>query len=60
MDKTRDVVNGDIDFWYRTYNQFYLDPNFTKIDLSDCGYAITRDLMNPQDVKQLLPEVDPQ
>ena len=57
MDYSRDFVNGDISFWNRTYNSFYLDPTFTEIDLQDCGYAITRDLMNPQAVKQLLPDL---
>jgi hypothetical protein len=60
MDYSKDFVNGDIVFFNRTYNSFYLDPTFENIDLSDCGYAITRDLMNRETVKQLLPFVDPQ
>lgn len=54
MDYTSDVSNGDICFYYRTYNSFYLDPNFTRIDLQDCGYAMTRDLIGFERARQLL------
>jgi len=59
MDYSRDFVNGEISFFKRTYNSFYLDPTFERIDLVDCGFAITRDLLNRTLVKQLLPFVDP-
>ena len=59
MDYTRDFVNGDISFFKRTYNSFYLDPTFEQINLRDCAFAITRDLMGKQYTKQLLPFVDP-
>ena len=59
MDYSNDFVNGDIKFYKRTYNSFYLDPTFESIDLSDCGYAITRDLINRESAKQLLHNVDP-
>jgi hypothetical protein len=59
MDYSKDFINGDISFFYRTYNSFYLDPTFTKINLADCGYAITRDLLGKEYLKQLLPFVDP-
>lgn len=55
MDYSRDFVNGDIKFFKRTYNSFYLDPTFESLDLSDCGFAITRDIINKQHAKQLLP-----
>lgn len=60
MDYTKDFVNGDISFFKRTYNSFYLDPTFENIDLTDCGFAITRDLIEKNTVKSLLPYVDPQ
>lgn len=58
MDYSRDFINGDISFYKRTYNSFYLDPTFENIDLRDCAFAITRDLVSKQYAKQLLPFVD--
>jgi len=58
MDYSKDFINGDIKFFNRTYNSFYLDPTFASIDLEDCGYAIMRDLVTVQCAKQLLPFVD--
>lgn len=59
MDYSRDFINGDISFFKRTFNQFYLDPTFERIDLTDCAFAITRDLLDRNLIKQLLPFVDP-
>ena len=59
MDYSKDFVNGDIKFFKRTYNSFYLDPTFESIDLSDCAFAITRDLIDKQYAKQLMPFIDP-
>lgn len=59
MDYSRDFINGDIRFFKRTYNSFYLDPTFESIDLSDCAFTITRDLIDKQFAKQLLPFIDP-
>jgi len=59
MDYSRDFINGDISFFKRTYNSFYLDPTFENINLSDCAFAITRDLLGKGSAKQLLPFVDP-
>lgn len=59
MDYSKDFVNGDISFYKRTYNSFYLDPTFENIDLRDCSFGITRDLISKQYAKQLLPFVDP-
>jgi hypothetical protein len=58
MDYSKDFVNGDIVFYKRTYNSFYLDPTFESIDLADCGYAITRDLVTREYAKQLLHNVE--
>lgn len=60
MDYSKDFINGDIKFFKRTYNSFYLDPTFESQDLTDCSFAITRDLIDKQYAKQLLPFVDPQ
>lgn len=59
MDYSKDFINGDIKFYKRCYNQFYLDPTFEAIDLSDCSFGIMRDLVDKQYAKQLLPDVDP-
>ena len=59
MDYTKDFINGDISFFKRTYNSFYLDPTFESINLSDCSFAITRDLISKQYAKTLLPFIDP-
>lgn len=59
MDYTKDFINGDISFFKRTYNSFYLDPTFESINLSDCAFAITRDLISKQFAKQLMPFIDP-
>jgi hypothetical protein len=59
MDYTKDFINGDISFFKRTYNSFYLDPTFESISLSDCSFGITRDLIDKQFSKQLLPFIDP-
>jgi hypothetical protein len=59
MDYSKDFVNGDIKFFKRTYNSFYLDPTFESIDLSDASFCITRDLIDKQYAKQLMPFIDP-
>ena len=59
MDYSRDFVNGEIGFFKRTYNSFYLDPTFERLDLKDCGFAITRDLIDRNLISRLLPFVDP-
>ena len=59
MDYSRDFINGDIGFYKRCFNQFYLDPTFEHIDLRDCAFAVMRDLLDRTVIKQLLPFVDP-
>jgi hypothetical protein len=59
MDYSKDFVNGDIKFFKRTYNSFYLDPTFENIDLSDASFCMTRDLIDKQYAKQLMPFIDP-
>lgn len=59
MDYSRDKVNGDIKFYYKPFNAIMLDPYFTKKDLSDCDQASTRDLLGRDQVKAMLPWIDP-
>lgn len=60
MDYSKDKVNGDIKFYWKPFNALMLDPYFTKRDLSDCDQASTRDLMSKEQVKAMLPWVDPE
>jgi hypothetical protein len=55
MDYRDDPVNGDIRFGRDPYNGFILDPYFTKLDLSDCGFIIRRKYLSPEQVASLLP-----
>lgn len=59
IDYSRDKVNGDLKFYYKPFNALMLDPYFTKRDLSDCDQASTRDLLSREQVKAMLPWVDP-
>jgi hypothetical protein len=59
MDYTKDFIHGDLSFYKRTYNSFFLDPTFDSIDLKNCGFAITRDLLGREETKALLPFADP-
>jgi len=59
MDYSKDKVNGDIRMYWKPFNALMLDPYFTKRDLSDCDQASTRDLLSKEQIKGLLPWVDP-
>ncbi len=59
MDYSRDKVNGDIKLYWKPFNALMLDPYFTKRDLSDCDQASTRDLLSKEQIKAMLPWVDP-
>ncbi len=60
MDYSSDKVNGDIKFYWKPFNALMLDPYFTKRDLSDCDQASTRDLLSKEQVKSMLPWIDPE
>ncbi len=47
--------NSDTKFDRFFYNQFLLDPTFTRIDLEDCHYGILRKHITRQKAKMLLP-----
>ena len=59
MDYSNDKVNGDIKLYWKPFNALMLDPYFTKRDLSDCDQASTRDLLSKEQIKSMLPWVDP-
>lgn len=60
MDYSKDKVCGDIKFYWRPFNAMMLDPYFTRRDLGDADQASTRQLLSREQVKALLPFVDPQ
>jgi hypothetical protein len=55
LDYRDDPVNGDIKFGRDPYNGFIVDPYFTKLDFSDCGYIMRRKYLNPEQVISMLP-----
>lgn len=59
MDYSNDKVNGDIKMYWKPFNALMLDPYFTKRDLSDCDQASTRDLLSKEQIKSMLPWVEP-
>lgn len=57
VDRSHDLLNGDIRFRRLPYNRFVLDPTFADRDLDiDCGYIVTRDFFNKEACAALLPE----
>lgn len=59
MDYSHDKINGDIKLYWKPFNALMLDPYFTKRDLSDCDQASTRDLLSKEQIKSMLPWVEP-
>lgn len=59
MDYSRDKINGDIKMYWKPFNALMIDPYFTKRDLSDCDQCSTRDLLSKEQIKGLLPWIDP-
>jgi hypothetical protein len=49
-------ANQDTSLECLYYNQFLIDPCFTRIDLKDCQYGILRKYITKDDAKMLLPE----
>ena len=47
--------NANTRFARFMYNQFVLDPSFTRVDLEDCRYGIMRKYICKADAKMLLP-----
>jgi len=60
MDYSKDKVCGDIKFFWRPFNALMLDPYYTRRDLGDCDQASTRQLLSREQVKALLPFIDPE
>ncbi len=56
LDYTEDPVNGDIKFERIPATSVYIDPYWTKMDLSDCNFILRRQYFTPTQVSALLPE----
>lgn len=56
MDYTDDPINGDIRFGRESFKSFLLDPYFTKLDFSDCGYILRRKYLSEAQTIALLPK----
>lgn len=59
LDYSRDKVNGDIKMYWKPFNALMLDPYFTKRDLSDCDQVSSRDLLSKEQIKSMMPWIDP-
>lgn len=57
MDYREDPINGDIAVSREPYNSFILDPYFTNLDFSDCGYILRRKYLNVDQCASLLPDM---
>jgi len=49
-------LNDDTRLDHYFYNQFLLDPSWTKLDLSDCNFMMMRKFVNKDQARILLPE----
>lgn len=57
VDRSDDLLNGDIRFRRLPYNRYVLDPTFTDRDLDrDCGFIYTRDYFTKDQCAGMLPE----
>jgi len=55
VDYRDDPINGDVKLSREPYNGFILDPYFTSLDFSDCGYILRRKYLSVDHVASLLP-----
>ena len=56
IDFSRDPVFGDLRYSRQSFNQFLLDPFFTKPDLSDCSYYLTRNRLSLDQIGRVMPK----
>jgi hypothetical protein len=55
IDYRKDPVNGEIKVSNKAYNTFFMDPFWSKADLSDCNYIWIRNYLTKYEVKTLIP-----
>ena len=56
VDYRDDPVSGDIKYHHDEWNAVILDPFFTKLDLSDCGFVSRRKYLSRTEIISLLPD----
>ena len=57
VDRSEDLLNGDIRFRRLPYNRYVLDPTFQDRDLDqDCSFIFTRDYFTKDQAASLLPD----
>jgi hypothetical protein len=56
LDFMNDPVSGDIKVDNLAYNQFYIDPYFRKLDLSDCNFVWRRSYLTHSTAAALMPD----
>jgi len=58
VDYSKDIVSGDIRLKCDPFQSYIIDPKFTKMDFSDCGYIEKRTFVNEHELKMMQPQVD--
>lgn len=56
MDYSKDPVNGDVKVDNCSYNSFFIDPYFRKLDLSDCAFVWRRSYLSHSAAAALMPD----
>ena len=56
LDFVADPVNGEVKVENLPFNQFFIDPYFRKLDLSDCNFVWRRTYLTHSAAASLLPE----
>jgi len=60
VDRSEDLLNGEIGFARTPWTTCMPDPNFMQLDGSDMTYFIRREYLTQRQLEMLLPGVDPQ
>lgn len=58
LDYVDDPKDGTICFSREPYSGFIVDPSFTNLDFSDCGFIIKRKYITPEQASSLLPGME--
>lgn len=58
LDFSRDPMVGDVKVDNLAFNEFYIDPFFRKLDLSDCNFVWRRTFVTHEVAASLLPDKD--
>lgn len=56
LDYSRDIVNGELKCNAYPFQSILIDPNFSKMDLSDCRFIMQRTIVSKEEAKSFLPQ----